>query len=285
MVIDPVSFSNKLKSTKSRPRRQNFFSMWGKKINKRLFYYILTLSSSVLISACSTVPPKTVPMPPITPSIPGPRMDTMHTVGPGETLWRIGKMYEVPVNDIVRANDISSAENLKMGQSLRIPNAAQLKPVVTLYPSDKWKYIIIHHSGTEDGSALQFHRWHLNKGWDKGVGYHFVIDSNESSKQDGQIESTPRWIKQEDGAHCKAGDMNTRGIGICLVGNFDKERVSDKQMESLVLLVNKLRRHYKIPLNRIMGHGEVSGASTHCPGRQFPWREFIDRLNSAPPDQ
>ncbi len=264
--------------------RRSVMPTYLKFLDKRPLYYIFVLSSSFLISACSTVPPKTIPMPPVGPAVPGPRMDTFHTVGPGETLWRIGKMYDVPVNDIVRANDISSAENLKMGQQLTIPNASQLKPVVTLYPSEKWKYIIIHHSGTEDGSALQFHRWHLNKGWDKGVGYHFVIDSNESSKQDGQLESTPRWIKQEDGAHCKAGDMNTRGIGICLVGNFDKERVSEKQMESLVLLVNKLRRHYKIPLNRIMGHGEVSGASTHCPGRQFPWREFIERLQAAPPD-
>lgn len=284
MVIDLSFSSSKPQAANSRSRWRNILSIRDQKSNKRLLFHILTFSFSILISACSTTPPKTIPMPPIAPSIPGPRMDTMHTVGPGETLWRIGKMYDVPVNDIVRANDISSAENLKMGQSLTIPNAARLKPVVTLYPSDKWKYIIIHHSGTEDGSALQFHRWHLNKGWDKGVGYHFVIDRNESSKQDGQIESTPRWIKQEDGAHCKAGDMNTRGIGICLVGNFDKERVSEKQMESLVFLVNKLRRHYKVPLNRIMGHGEVTGASTHCPGRQFPWREFIERLNAAPPD-
>jgi N-acetyl-anhydromuramyl-L-alanine amidase AmpD len=79
--------------------------------------------------------------------------------------------------------------------------------------------------------------------------------------------------------------MNPRAIGICLVGNFDEEKISAKQLESLVFLVNKLRRHYKIPINRIMGHGEVTGASTHCPGREFPWREFIEHLNAALPDQ
>lgn len=247
---------------------------------KRLLYYILAISASFFISACSTSP-KTVSMPPLPNSLTGPRMDTLHMVGPGETLWRIGKMYDVSVSDIINSNNLTNPENLKMGQELRIPNASQLKPVVTLYPSTKWKYIIIHHSGTEEGSALQFHQSHLNKGWDKGVGYHFVIDTNHSSRQDGQIESTPRWIKQEDGAHCKADDMNTRAIGICLVGNFDSERVSEKQMASLVFLVDKLRRHYKIPLSHIMGHGEVSGASTHCPGKKFPWREFLDRLQSA----
>ena len=171
-----------------------------------------------------------------------------------------------------------------MGQQIKVPNAAQIKPVVTLYPSNKWKYIIIHHSGTEEGSALQFHRWHLNKGWDKGVGYHFVIDTNQSSKQDGQIESTPRWIKQEDGAHCKADEMNPRAIGICPVGNFDIDKVSRRQMDSLVHLVNKLRRNYNIPINHILSHGKVPGASTHCPGQRFPWDDFLDRLKITPND-
>ena len=247
---------------------------------KRFFYFLFLISACLYLTACATHP-KTVQMPTMAPSLPGPRMDAIHTVGPGETLWRIGKMYDVPIDSIVDANHLHDAQNLKMGQELRIPGAAHIKPVVTLYPSDKWKYIIIHHSGTEEGSALQFHRWHLNKGWDKGVGYHFVIDNDQSKKQDGQIETTPRWIKQEDGAHCKADEMYPRAIGICLVGNFDVDHVSHEQMESLVYLVNKLRRHYKIPLSHIMGHGEVPGASTHCPGRQFPWKEFLERLNSA----
>jgi len=208
----------------------------------------------------------------------------MHTVGPGETLWRISKMYDVPIDTIVSANHLSDAQKLKMGQELKIPAAAQIKPVVTLYPSNKWKYIIIHHSGTEEGSALQFHRSHLSKGWDKGVGYHFVIDNGQSEKQDGQIESTPRWIKQEDGAHCKANEMNPRAIGICLVGNFDVDKTSRRQMDSLIYLVYKLRRYYNIPLDHILGHGKVPGASTHCPGLRFPWADFIDRLRSASND-
>ena len=251
---------------------------------KLFLYCILALCASFFITACSSTPARTVGMPPLPGSLPGIRMDTFHTVGPGETLWRIGKMYDVPVDDIIRTNHLTNPEGLRMGQELRVPNAAQLKPVVTLYPSPsgKWRYIIIHHSGTEEGSALQFHRWHLNKGWDKGVGYHFVIDTNQSSKQDGQIESTPRWIKQEDGAHCKADEMNPRAIGICLVGNFDEERVSSKQMDSLVFLVNKLRRYYNIPLEHVMGHGRVPGASTHCPGSHFPWTEFMEHLRNAP---
>ena len=72
--------------------------------------------------------------------------------------------------------------------------------------------------------------------------------------------------------------MNDRGIGVCLVGNFSNEKVSAKQMNSLVFLVNKLRKYYKIPKNGILGHGQVVGANTECPGKKFPWRTFKRKL-------
>lgn len=206
------------------------------------------------------------------------RSTIQHIVGPGETLWRIAKMYDVPMANIMSANSIRNSQGLKMGQRLRIPHAAEIKPVVALYPSDKWRYIIIHHSATDEGSSLAFHHSHLAKGWDKGVGYHFVIDNRSGGKQDGAIEATPRWIKQLDGAHCKAADMNMKAIGICLVGNFDSEKVSGRQMSSLVYLVTTLQKYYNIPNKNIMAHGHVDGASTHCPGKEFPWTTFKNRI-------
>ena len=110
------------------------------------------------------------------------------------------------------------------------------------------------------------------------MGYHFVISNGTKGKQDGQIEVSPRWIKQQDGAHCKASNMNHKAIGICLVGNFNEGRVSPEQMDSLVHSVNIFRKYYKIPLKNIMGHGQVHGARTECPGKKFPWAEFMRRL-------
>jgi len=72
--------------------------------------------------------------------------------------------------------------------------------------------------------------------------------------------------------------MNYNGIGICLVGNYSQENVPQKQMDSLVYLVNVLRRFYRIPLKNIMGHSQVSGANTECPGTRFPWKSFFNRL-------
>ncbi|MDD5526939.1 MAG: N-acetylmuramoyl-L-alanine amidase, partial [Candidatus Omnitrophica bacterium] len=66
-----------------------------------------------------------------------------------------------------------------------------------------------------------------------------------------------------------------------LVGNFSKESVSEEQMDSLVYLVNILRKYYSVPLKNILGHGQVSGARTECPGKYFPYNDFFSRLKSA----
>jgi N-acetylmuramoyl-L-alanine amidase len=205
------------------------------------------------------------------------RCDVTHVVAPGETVWRLGKMYDVGIDDIVDENNLSNARQLEMGQRLRIPDAAPLKPVIPLYDSNKWKYIIIHHSATDEGNALAFNISHKNRGF-HGLGYHFVIDNGTKGKQDGQIEVSPRWIKQKRGAHCKAAKMNYKSIGVCLVGDFTYEKMSSKQMRSLVFLVNKLRKYYKVPVKNIIRHGHVKGARTACPGKRFPWDEFLRRL-------
>ncbi len=204
-----------------------------------------------------------------------------HTVAPGETVWRLAKMYDVTTEDIMRANRLSRSQELRTGDRVTVPGAAPMQHVVPLFPSDKWRYIIIHHSATDEGNSLHFNKAHLKRGWDRGVGYHFVIDNGTMGKGEGQIEATPRWVKQQDGAHCKASDMNTKAIGVCLVGNFSRERVSSRQMDSLVFLLNKLRGYYRVPVKRIMGHGQVPGAATECPGTRFPWSELKRRLRQV----
>lgn len=225
------------------------------------------------IEAYPTIPQRIVTLPAeITRGI------VYHEVAPGETVWRLSKMYDVEIKDIVNANNLKDVASLEKGQRLIIPNAAPIMAVIPLYPSRKWDYIIIHHSATDVGNALNFDNAHIKKRW-KGLGYHFVIDNGTAGKKDGQIEVSPRWIHQEDGAHCKANGMNYRGIGICLVGNFSEDYVGPNQMESVVFLVNQLKDYYNISNSRILGHGQVKDAQTECPGTKFPWPEFRRRLN------
>ena len=232
------------------------------------------------LSSCATRAPRTPDQYVIYESPSGsvlPRADLYHSVAPGETLWRIAKMYDVDIDTIKSVNRIHDVHDIEIGTRLRIPDAKQRKHVITLYPNRRWKYIIIHHSATDEGNSERFNKAHLNRGW-KGVGYHFIIDNGTCGKDDGQIETSPRWLKQERGAHCKADGMNEKGIGICLVGNFSEERVSRRQMDSLVYLTDKLKRYYRIPDKNILGHGQVHGANTECPGTKFPWKTFRARL-------
>lgn len=226
----------------------------------------------------SLTPSPAIPPEPF--SIPQPeKIAKYHTVAPGETLWRISKMYEVDVETLKKINRIRDVRDIEIGTKLFIPESSGRKDVITLYPNKQWKYIIVHHSATEEGSCELFNIAHKNKGWNS-CGYHFVIDNGTLGKEDGQIEMTPRWSEQERGAHCKAGKMNYRGIGVCLVGNFSEDKVSPSQMSSLIYLVKELQRFYRIPRSRVLGHGQVRGASTECPGTKFPWSAFKKKLRN-----
>jgi N-acetylmuramoyl-L-alanine amidase len=196
----------------------------------------------------------------------------MHEVGPLETVWRLSKMYDVRIEDIYSANHLKPGQPIQIGQKLIIPNAKMIRYIVPLYPNPRWKFIIIHHTATDVGNACLINRCHYDRGFWHGLGYHFLIDNGTMGKGDGQIEIAPRWIKQQEGAHCKAGGMNEKGIGVALVGNFDQELPTPNQLQSLTYLLKVLTSYYKIPYSNIVGHRDVEGASTDCPGKRFPWQ-------------
>jgi len=144
-------------------------------------------------------------------------------------------------------------------------------------PERRWRYIILHHSATDRGSAATFDRMHRNHGWDE-LGYHFVI-GNGAGSPNGVTEVGSRWPKQKHGAHCKVAghpEYNDVGIGVCLVGNFDHYRPTDAQIEACARVVRFLQQRYGIPRSRIYGHGQLK--PTHCPGRLFPYDEIFRRL-------
>jgi len=131
-----------------------------------------------------------------------------------------------------------------------------------------WKWIVIHHSASDSGGAAVFDVWHRKRGFDE-LGYHFVIDNGEGMP-DGNVEVGSRWLKQKQGAHAKSpdGQYNERGIGICLVGNFENSEPTAKQWQMLVKLVAYLSAQYDIPSDRIIGHHDVNG-TTLCPGKNL----------------
>jgi len=132
----------------------------------------------------------------------------------------------------------------------------------------RWRYIVIHHSATEDGNASEFDLAHRRRGWDE-LGYHFVI-TNGNGGPDGMVQVGSRWRRQKWGAHCGKtpnNEYNEYGIGICLVGNFCRHRPTRAQLASLERLVKYLADRFEIPPENVIGHCDAPNAHTACPGR------------------
>ncbi len=145
----------------------------------------------------------------------------------------------------------------------------------------KWVAVVIHHSATEKGNAAIFDKMHREQNHWAGIGYDFVI-GNGTDSGDGQVEVTFRWRKQIPGAHCGGTAnnwANRDGVGICLVGDFNRTVPTARQMQSLLKLIRFLQKRYGISKSRIYGHKNTPGARvTDCPGRMLPMTRLKSML-------
>jgi N-acetylmuramoyl-L-alanine amidase len=147
-------------------------------------------------------------------------------------------------------------------------------------PARNWTSIVIHHTATDRGSVESINAAHLRRkdangrAW-RGIGYHFVI-GNGNGMPDGEIEPTFRWRTQIAGAHAGNKEYNEHGIGIALVGNFERHRPTAAQLAAVKRLVAVLKRSYRIRGKNVVGHSSVK--ATACPGRYFPLAEVAEAV-------
>ena len=57
-----------------------------------------------------------------------------HVVRSGENLYRIGKAYDVPYEELARVNGIKNAGQIHVGQRIFIPGTTRQLPVATITP-------------------------------------------------------------------------------------------------------------------------------------------------------
>lgn len=232
---------------------------------------------SLLAAGCATVPRPLVPVPERLGGV-------YHVVGSGQTLWRISKVYNVDMQEIMRVNQITDANNIGVGEELFIPGAKMLMYVEPYKPEKqvsvaalvgprnnkvKWRTITLHHSATLQGNAETFDRNHRSRRMG-GLFYHFVI-GNGTGSGEGEIEVGWRWRKQKY-------VERTADIQICLVGDFNRQDISQAQYNTLVELVRVLCRQYRIPAFRIRRHKDIAVKVTECPGKNFPFSRLISDI-------
>jgi N-acetylmuramoyl-L-alanine amidase len=143
----------------------------------------------------------------------------------------------------------------------------------------RWQFIVVHNSGTRQGNARAFDYYHRHvRRMQNGLAYHFVI-GNGTSTGNGQIEVGDRWRRQINGGHVHSDYLNNISLGICLVGDFNRDQPTRAQLESCEELIRYLReRCGKVDRGEIpvRPHREINPPRwpTDCPGDAFPYSWF-----------
>ena len=154
-----------------------------------------------------------------------------------------------------------------------------------MYWNRRWKYIVIHHSAGSRGSIEFLQKVHRQRQpYDPidAIPYHYII-GNGNGLAMGKVMSDWRGKCNIWGAHVSASnkDYNFRGIGICMIGNFENTTVPGNQYESLVRLTKKLMSKYCIIPENVSGHGYIPGEATKCPGKLFPMDKFKEDISKV----
>ncbi|HZW33680.1 MAG TPA: N-acetylmuramoyl-L-alanine amidase, partial [Isosphaeraceae bacterium] len=147
-----------------------------------------------------------------------------------------------------------------------------------------WRYIVLHHSAAASGNLDQIDNEHRKiLGYD-GCGYHFIIGNGQGSG-DGQIEVAQRWNNQKQGVHCRnarSHDVDEYGIGICLVGDLDRQPPTPRQVAAAQALIGYLGQRYHIESGHIATHAHLAATPTVCPGKFFPTQSILAAIQDAP---
>lgn len=142
--------------------------------------------------------------------------------------------------------------------------------------SRQMQMFVVHHTAQtvngEKRTALErvraLYQYHtMSLGWGD-IGYHYIIDES------GQIYEGKEGGRYVIGGHAYCNNIGT--VGVALLGNFETEQPSQKQVQSLQWLLQTLGQEYKIdPSRSVTFHGKQFASpivrhrdllSTSCPG-------------------
>jgi hypothetical protein len=133
----------------------------------------------------------------------------------------------------------------------------------------------VHHTATDNGltgPALlrEMQEWHMiAQGW-PDLAYHVVIG------RDGTVyEGRDPAFRGDTGTSYDA----TGHYLVVLEGNFEVERPTSAQWDSLVAVLASAADHYEVSPDTISGHGDH--AATLCPGQHLEHRIHTGELAAA----
>lgn len=196
-----------------------------------------------------------------------------------ELLLKILKTETKEIKEIKK--EVVITPPIKVEEPVKVPDEPVVEPVVEEKPEVKFEIkdivdklpvsttkrypkrnvsqitqVTIHHSATESGTPSGFANFHIeSRGW-PGIGYHFVIDKKGQIFYTNYLNTVSYHVQ----------NANTRSIGVCLVGNFDKELPTAEQIASLKFVIAYLNNTLNKKLI-ITKHNQF--ATKSCPGKNM----------------
>src|SRR5690606_21649823 len=131
-------------------------------------------------------------------------------------------------------------------------------------------FVIIHHT-SQHSVAQTIRTFQLEH---SQVSAHYVIG------KDGRIiQMLNDYERAWHAGYSKWGpvtDLNSVSIGIELDNN-GSEPFPQKQIDSLLVLLDTLKARYAIPQQNFIGHGDVAPTRKNDPNVFFPWKKLAER--------
>lgn len=132
--------------------------------------------------------------------------------------------------------------------------------------AESYSQITVHHQGVRINQSVNWQDvvydihnvldGHLERRFGD-IGYHMIIDRAGRVWEGRSLRFT--------GAH--VAEHNDRNVGIMLLGNFERQRPSDKQLLSLRSAIAATRKTFSISSDQVYGHRDLG--QTLCPGRHL----------------
>jgi N-acetylmuramoyl-L-alanine amidase len=149
-------------------------------------------------------------------------------------------------------------------------NYAQQFVGTTNFTMRKPNYVIIHHTA-QDSCEQTLRTFTLKK---TQVSAHYVIC------KDGTVyHMLNDYLRAHHAGAAKWGntsDINSSSIGIELDNN-GFQNFDERQINSLLILLERLKKSFSIPTANFIGHGDIAPTRKNDPNWRFPWKQLSDK--------
>ncbi len=135
----------------------------------------------------------------------------------------------------------------------------------------KPNFVIIHHTA-QDSLQQTLKTFRLQK---TQVSAHYVIGDDGTV-----VQMLNDYLRSWHAGYSKWGkntDINSASIGIELDNNGKDECFSEAQIKSLLVLLERLKKDYNIPVQNFIGHLDIAPERKNDPSVYFPWKKLAEK--------